>query len=87
MYLDGRDPSRGPGSPARYGEGMNLSELIDKARDLIGGGGLDSLTENAGELSDIVQGEGSIAEKAQQAVETIGEGGGEAGSGPPDSSA
>jgi hypothetical protein len=60
---------------------MNLSDLIDKARDLIGGGGIDSLTENAGELSDIVQGDGSVVEKAQQAVESLGEGGGEAGSG------
>ena len=63
---------------------MNLSDLIDKARELIGGGGIDSLTENAGELGDIVQGDGSIVEKAQQAVETLGEGGGEAG-GPPES--
>ncbi len=54
---------------------MNLSELIDRARELIGGGGIDSLAENAGELSDIAQGEGSILEKAQQAVETLGEGG------------
>ena len=60
---------------------MNLSDLIDKARELIGGGGIDSLTENAGELSDIVGGDGSIAEKAQQAVETLGEGGGDAGGG------
>ena len=59
---------------------MNLSDLIDKARELMGGGGLDSLTENAGELSDIVQGDGSVVEKAQQAVETLGEGGGDAGS-------
>jgi hypothetical protein len=54
---------------------MNLTELIGKARELIGGGGIDNLTENAGELSDIAQGEGSVAEKAQQAAETLGEGG------------
>jgi hypothetical protein len=60
---------------------MNLSDLIDKARELIGGGGIDSLTENAGELSDIVQGDGSVVEKAQEAVETIGDGGGDAGGG------
>jgi hypothetical protein len=63
---------------------MNLSDLIDKAKELIGGGGIDSLTENAGELSDIVQGDGSILEKAQQAVETVGEGGGDAAGGPGD---
>lgn len=61
---------------------MNLSDLIDKARELIGGGGIDSLTDNVGELSDIAQGDGSIVEKAQQAVETLGEGGGDAGGGP-----
>ena len=74
-----------PGAASRYGENMNLSDLIDKARELIGGGGIDSLTDNAGELSDIAQGDGSILEKAQQAVETLGEGGGDAGGGPPDS--
>lgn len=54
---------------------MSLTDLIDKAKELIGGGGIDSLTENAGELSDIAQGEGSVLEKAQQATETLGEGG------------
>jgi hypothetical protein len=64
---------------------MNLSDLIDKAKDLIGGGGIDSITDNVGELSDIAQGDGSVVEKAQQAVETLGEGGGEAGGGPGES--
>ena len=58
---------------------MSLMDLIDKARELIGGGGIDAVTENAGELSDIAQGEGSVLEKAQQAVEGLGEGGGDAG--------
>jgi hypothetical protein len=58
---------------------MSLMDLIDKARELIGGGGIDALSENAGELSDIAQGEGSVLEKAQQAVEGFGEGGGDAG--------
>jgi hypothetical protein len=58
---------------------MSLMDLIDKARELIGGGGIDALSENAGELSDIAQGEGSVLEKAQQAVEGLGEGGGDAG--------
>jgi hypothetical protein len=61
---------------------MNLMDLIDRARELIGGGGIDNLAENAGELSDIAQGDGSVLEKAQQAVEGLGEGAGEAGDGP-----
>ena len=58
---------------------MSLMDVIDKARELIGGGGIDALTENAGELSEIAQGEGSALDKAQQAVEGLGEGGGDAG--------
>jgi hypothetical protein len=54
---------------------MSLMDLIDKARELIGGGGIDSLTENAGDLSEIAQGEGGPLEEAQQAVEGLGEGG------------
>jgi hypothetical protein len=57
---------------------MSLMDLIDKARELIGGGGIDALSENAGELSDIAQGDGSVLEKAQQAVEGLGESGGDA---------
>ena len=58
---------------------MSLMDLVDKARELIGGGGLDSLSENAGALSDIAQGDGSIVDKAQQALEELGgEGGGDA---------
>jgi hypothetical protein len=58
---------------------MNLTDLIEKARELIGGGGVDALGENAGELSDIVQGEGSVGEKAEQAVDSLGDSGGDAG--------
>jgi hypothetical protein len=54
---------------------MSLMDLIDKARELIGGGGIDSLTENAGDLSEIAQGEGGALDEAQQAVEGLGEGG------------
>jgi hypothetical protein len=57
---------------------MGLMDLIDKATELIGGGDIDSLADKAGELSDIAQGEGSVAEKAQQAVEGLGETGGDA---------
>ncbi len=60
---------------------MSLMDLIDKARELIGGGGIDALTEKSGELSEIAQGEGSVLDKAQQAVEGLGEGGGDAGGG------
>ena len=58
---------------------MSLMDLIDKARELIGGDGIDTLTEKAGELSEIAQGEGSVLENAQQAVEGLGEDGGDAG--------
>jgi hypothetical protein len=58
---------------------MSIMDLIDKARELIGGGGIDSLAENAGELSDIAQGEGSVLDKAQEAVEGLGESGSDAG--------
>jgi hypothetical protein len=62
---------------------MSLMDLIDKARELIGGGGIDALSENAGQLSDIAQGDGSALEKAQQAVEGLGEGGDAGGAGDP----
>jgi hypothetical protein len=58
---------------------MSIIDLIDKARELIGGGGVDALAENAGELSEIAQGEGIVLEKAQQAVEGLGEGGADIG--------
>jgi hypothetical protein len=54
---------------------MSLMDLIDKARELIGGGGVDALTENADALSEVAQGEGDVLDKAQQAVEGLGEGG------------
>ena len=57
---------------------MSLMDLIDKARELIGGDGIDALTEKAGELSEIAQGEGGVLENAQQAVEGLGEDGGDA---------
>ena len=58
---------------------MNLIDLIDRARELIGGGGADALAENAGQLSEIAQGEGDPLEKAQQALEGLADGGGDAG--------
>jgi hypothetical protein len=61
---------------------MGLMDLIDKARELLGDGGIDGLTDKAGELSDIVQGDGSVLEKGQEAIESIGDAGGEAGDAP-----
>ena len=52
-------------------------DLIDRARELIGGGGVDALAEKAGDLSEIAQGEGGVLDKAQQAAEGLGEGGGD----------
>jgi hypothetical protein len=66
---------------------MSLMDLIDKARELIGGGGVDALGDKAGELSDIAQGEGSILDKAQEAVEGLSESGGEVGDASGDASA
>jgi hypothetical protein len=60
---------------------MGLMDLIDRARELFGEGGVDSLTDKAGELSDIAQGEGSVLDKAQEAVESLGDSGGEAAEG------
>lgn len=54
---------------------MSFMDLIDRARELIGGGGIDPLADNAGELSEIAQGEGGVLEKAQQAAESLGKGG------------
>jgi hypothetical protein len=54
---------------------MGLRDLVDKARELLGDGGIDGLTEKAGELSDIAQGEGSVLDKGQEALEGLGEGG------------
>jgi len=58
---------------------MGLMDLIDKARELLGDGGIDGLTDKAGELSDIVQGDGSVLEKGQEAIESVGDAGGEGG--------
>jgi hypothetical protein len=61
---------------------MGLMDLIDKARELLGDGGLDGLSDKAGELSDIAQGDGSVLDKAQEAIDSVGDAGGEAGDAP-----
>jgi len=59
---------------------MNLIDLIDRARELIGGGGVDGLAENAaGQLSDLAGGEGNPLEKAQEALDGLAGDGGDAG--------
>ena len=51
---------------------MDLKNLTDKAKELIDKrGGSDSLKEDAGELKDIASSEGSLADKAKDAVEAI----------------
>ena len=62
---------------------MGLMDLIDKAKELLGDGGIDGLADKAGELSDIAQGEGSVLEKAQDALDGLegGEGGDAPGGG------
>jgi hypothetical protein len=54
---------------------MGLTDLIDKVRELFGEGGIDGITDKAGELSDIAQGDGSVVEKAQEALDGLGDGG------------
>jgi hypothetical protein len=56
---------------------MSLMDLVDRARELIGGSGGDTLAEK--ELSEIAHGEGSVLEKGQRAVEGLSEGGSEVG--------
>ena len=57
---------------------MDLGRLIDAAKGLLEGNGLEGLkdqatefTDQASEFTDIAQGEGGIAEKAQAALEAI----------------
>ena len=56
---------------------MGFMDLIEKAKELLGDGGIDGLADKAGELSDIAQGEGSVLDKAQEALQSVdgGEGG------------
>jgi len=51
---------------------MDLSKLTDQAKELIDErGGMDSLKEDAMELKDIATGEGSLTDKAKEAVEAL----------------
>lgn len=51
---------------------MDLSKLTDQAKKLIDErGGVEALKEDAMELKDIATGDGSLTEKAKEAVEAI----------------
>ena len=51
---------------------MDIDKLADQAKKLIDDrGGMDALKEDAEELKDIAQGEGSVTDKAKAAVDAI----------------
>lgn len=51
---------------------MDIGKITDQAKKIIDDrGGVDALKEDAGELKDIVEGEGSTTDKAKAAVEAI----------------
>ncbi len=51
---------------------MDFKKLADEAKAAIDKrGGTDSLKEDLGELKDIASGDGSLADKAKEAVEAV----------------
>jgi hypothetical protein len=51
---------------------MDIDKLTDQAKKLIEDrGGVDALKDDAMELKDIVQGEGSVTDKAKAAAEAL----------------
>jgi hypothetical protein len=51
---------------------IDIGKITDQAKKIIDDrGGADALKEDAGELKDIVEGEGSTTDKAKAAVEAI----------------
>ncbi len=70
---------------------MDFGKLVDETKELVDDrGGVDSLKEDAEELKDIATGDGSVTDKAKDAVEAIEDPGetGRAGQvGPPQASA
>lgn len=53
---------------------MNFGRLAERAKQLVGRrGGSESLKEDAQELRDIARGEGSLSDKAKEAVEAVKE--------------
>ena len=63
---------------------MDIDKLADQAKKLIDDrGGMDALKEDAEELKDIAQGEGSLTDKAKAAVDAIKDPGAEGEENPP----
>jgi hypothetical protein len=51
---------------------MNIGRLAGKAKQIIDKrGGMDALKEDAQELKDIAQGEGSLSDKAKAAADAL----------------
>ncbi len=50
---------------------VNLDGLVDKAKELVGDRDMDDLKEDAAELLDIAKGDGSITDKAKDAIEAV----------------
>ena len=51
---------------------IDIGKITDEAKKIIDDrGGVNALKEDAGELKDIVEGEGSATDKAKAAVEAI----------------
>jgi hypothetical protein len=51
---------------------MDLKRLANKAKELVDRrGGTESLKEDAAELKDIATGQGSVSDKAKEAVEAV----------------
>jgi hypothetical protein len=51
---------------------MNFNDLKSKAKNLIADrGGTEALKEDAEEVKDIAQGEGTVTEKGKDAVEAL----------------
>jgi hypothetical protein len=66
---------------------MNLKDLADRAKELIGRrGGTESAKQDAEQVGDIARGPGSLTDKAKEAAEAIKEpGAGEGNRRPPGS--
>ena len=63
---------------------MDIGKLADEAKKLIDErGGMDALKDDALELKDIAQGEGSLTDKAKAAVEALQDPGAEGEDTPP----
>jgi hypothetical protein len=50
---------------------MDLGRLIDAAKQLFEGGGVDGLKDAAVDIKDAAEGEGSIVDKVQAGAEAV----------------